>query len=65
MSRRVPRLICGVLITSQMLTGCTSWQVVPVSPRALVDSAHAETIQVPRRGEPSTSSTLPLSLAIR
>lgn len=40
------RLVLGVLVTSQLLTGCTSWQVVSVSPRALVDSAHTSAIRV-------------------
>ena len=44
------RLILGVLITSQILTGCTSWQVVSVSPRALVDSAHVSAVKVREKG---------------
>ena len=34
------------LIVTQLLAGCARWQVVSVSPRALVDSAHATVIQV-------------------
>ena len=36
----------AVRIASQLLTACTHWEVVSVSPRALVDSAHATAIQV-------------------
>ena len=50
MRLRRRRLIVGVLMSSQMLTGCTSWQVVQVSPRALVDSAHASAIRVQEEG---------------
>lgn len=46
----IRRMILGVLVTSQLLTGCTSWQVVQVSPRALVDSAHASVIRVQEAG---------------
>lgn len=37
-------LIIGCLVLA--LSGCTSWQVVDVSPRALVDSAHVTKMQV-------------------
>lgn len=40
------RLILSVLITSHVVTGCSSWQVVSVSPRALVDSAHVSAVKV-------------------
>jgi hypothetical protein len=46
MTRRIRSILCGVLLAAQTLTGCASWQVVQVSPRALVDSAHVRTIQV-------------------
>ena len=46
------RLTLAVLVGAQLLTGCTHWQVVPVSPKALVDSAHVRLIQIrEERGE--------------
>jgi len=46
MKPRIRRVTCGVLLAAQFLAGCTSWQVVDASPRALVDSAHVTKMQV-------------------
>jgi hypothetical protein len=43
---RTRRLTTGLLAGLQLLAGCHSWQVVAVSPRALVDSAHAKAIRI-------------------
>ena len=45
MTPRTRSILCGVLLAAQTLTGCASWHVVQVSPRALVDSAHVRAIQ--------------------
>ena len=50
MKPHIRSLTCVVLLAAQLLTGCTSWQVVEVSPRALVDSAHVTRMQVTERG---------------
>ena len=50
MAHRIRRVTCVVLVAAQLLTGCTSWHVVDVSPRALVDSAHVTTMQVWEKG---------------
>lgn len=42
--------VFGALIATQVLTGCSRWQVVAVSPRALVDSAHPGVIQIREHG---------------
>lgn len=46
MTHHIRSLTCVTLLAAQLLTGCTSWQVVDVSPRALVDSAHVTKMQV-------------------
>ena len=43
-------LTAVALLAAQFLAGCTSWQVVDVSPRALVDSAHVTKLQVWQKG---------------
>ena len=50
MPLRTRHLVFVALATSQILTGCTSWQVVPVSPRALVNSAHAKAVRIQEKG---------------
>jgi len=46
MKPHVRSLTCVALLAAQLLTGCSTWQVVHVTPRALVDSAHVSTMQV-------------------
>jgi len=50
MHPHVRSLTCVALLAAQFLAGCTSWQVVDVSPRALVDSAHVTKMQVTETG---------------
>lgn len=50
MPLRRRRAILGVVVMSHLLTGCYSWKVVAVSPRALVDSAHVSAIRVKEQG---------------
>ena len=50
MKPRIRRVPCVVLLVAQFLAGCTSWHVVDVSPRALVDSAHVMKMQVTETG---------------
>ena len=50
MKPHLRRLTCVALLAAQFLAGCTSWQVVNVSPRALVDSAHVTKMQVTETG---------------
>jgi len=51
MNPHLRRLTSVALLAAQLLTGCTSWQVVDVSPRALVDSAHVTRMKVSDKGE--------------
>ena len=50
MNHRMRSVTCVTLLATQFLAGCTSWQFVGVSPRALVDSAHVTKMQVTERG---------------
>lgn len=46
MTHRSTSIIAGALLTSQLLAGCTSWQVVPVSPQEFVAKEQPKAIQV-------------------
>jgi len=46
MTHRSQSFIVGVLLTSQLLAGCTSWQAVQVSPQEFVQKGAPQAIQV-------------------
>ena len=50
MKLRIRSLTCVALLAAQLVTGCTSWQVMDVSPRALVDDPHIKRIRVLEKG---------------
>ena len=46
MTHRSRSIIGGILLASQLLGGCTSWQVVPVSPLEYVAKEQPKAIQL-------------------
>lgn len=50
MTQRIRRLTCGVLLVSQLLTGCSRWGAASVSPRVLVETEHPQTLKIWDKG---------------
>ena len=50
MTQRIRRITCGVLLVSQLLTGCSRWSVASVSPRVLVETEHPQTLRIWEKG---------------